>query len=163
MTTEMISAADRQLLQRAVQHFRAAAIEGELPSLRSAEAAGALPEEWRWLMPLHRLLLAHLDDGAPELAILAEVLACACMGRQHLWQDLGLSGRGDVSRLMALAFPRLFRSNVRDLRWKRHLFLSLGQTLGLPDLQPPRCDECDTRASCLGAPAAVPVQLALQR
>ena len=143
--------ADEQLLQRVVQHFQAAVVEGSLPSLRAAQGIEVAPQEWQWLLPLHRLLLAHLAAPAPDL--LAEVFACACMGSHHLWQDLGLSGRDDVSRLMQLAFPALFQANQHNLRWKRHLFLCLGQSLDLSGLKPPKCDQCELFASCMGSPA----------
>ena len=149
------SAEARELLQRAAHHFEVAVIEGALPSLRAAQAVNGTPAELQWLLPLHRLLMAHRNPDADDpaaLALLADIFACACMGSHHLWQDLGLSGRDDVSRLMQLAFPVLFESNRHELRWKRHLFLCLGQSLGRTGLKPPKCDQCELYESCMGGP-----------
>lgn len=38
-----------------------------------------------------------------------------------------------------------------DLKWKRFLFLYLGEELGRPGLMPPHCDACDHYAACLAA------------
>lgn len=116
-----------------------------------------------WREPLKRHLLAHAASDAPAVTLLAGCLATACMGPHHLWQDLGLSGRAEVSRLMALAFPTLFASNVHDLRWKRHLFLSLGRTLGVADLKPPKCSLCDQFDDCMGASAPAVQVVNVQR
>jgi nitrogen fixation protein NifQ len=87
------------------------------------------------------------------LTVLSNVLAWACFGSHHLWQDLGATGRDEVSRLLEVGFPALFASNTRNLKWKRHLFLVLGEQLGREDLRPPRCDDCDNYAACFGGPA----------
>lgn len=104
--------------------------------------------------PLAELLLAH---RAPELAPrparwLAHALAAAGFGARHLWQDLGLAGRTEVSRLMHLCFPTLAALNTADLKWKRFLFLRLGEKLGRAGLMPPNCVSCDSYPSCFGLP-----------
>lgn len=90
--------------------------------------------------PLTQLLLAHRVPGLAERPArwLAHAVAAACFGERHLWQDLGLSGRLEVSRLLSLCFPTLAARNTQDLKWKRFLFLTLGERLGIPDLSPPR-------------------------
>ncbi len=159
---------DFELLRRTANHFEVAVIEGALPSLRSAQAARRALAELEWLLPLHRLLLVHRNPGEEDqaaLALLAEIFACACMGSHHLWQDLGLSGRDEVSRLMQLAFPELFESNRHELRWKRHLFLCLGESLGRTGLKPPKCDQCELYEGCMGSPvpagAEAPMRVAI--
>lgn len=106
--------------------------------------------------PLAELLLAHRAPGLAERPArwLAHALAAAGFGTRHLWQDLGLSGRAEVSRLMRLCFPALARQNTADLRWKRFLFLALGKQLGRPGLIPPHCARCDEYAACFGSPPA---------
>lgn len=99
---------------------------------------------WALLDMLHAAL-ARTEPPWPD-ALLA--LASACFGRQHLWQDLGLDGRAQVSLLLRQGFPTLHASNVRDLKWKRHLFLVLGMQRGEVDLRPPKCDGCDHFAQC---------------
>lgn len=100
--------------------------------------------------PLAQLLFAH---RAPVLAErparwLAHAVAAAGFGTRHLWQDLGLAGRAEVSRLLRLCFPELAAKNTQDLKWKRFLFLALGERLGLADLRPPGCAVCDAHEHC---------------
>jgi len=83
---------------------------------------------------------------------MAATVAGACFGARHLWQDIGLAGRQEVSALLARHFPALAAGNTRNLKWKRYLFLRLGQELGAPDLRPPRCDGCEDFDLCFGTP-----------
>lgn len=140
----------------------------EFRALVAACLAGAAPErEWEatayalcasqapaLFAPLAELLLAQRAPGLAERPArwLAHALAAAGFGSRHLWQDLGLSGRAEVSRLMWLCFPALARQNTADLKWKRFLFLALGKQLGQPDLIPPHCTRCDEHAACFGSP-----------
>ncbi len=78
----------------------------------------------------------------------AAAIASACFGQNHLWQDLGLDGRAEVNVLVAGHFPALFQRNVHDLKWKRFLFLELGDLLGQAGLRPPHCEGCDQFAVC---------------
>lgn len=104
--------------------------------------------------PLAELLLSHRAPGLAERPArwLAHALAAAGFGARHLWQDLGLAGRAEVSRLMHLCFPTLAVQNTADLKWKRFLFLSLGKKLGRAGLMPPNCVSCDSYPSCFGLP-----------
>jgi len=142
----------------------------EFRALAAACLAGAEPErEWETtayalcasqapalFAPLTELLLAQRAPGLAERPArwLAHALAAASFGSRHLWQDLGLSGRAEVSRLMQLCFPALAQQNTADLKWKRFLFLALGEQLGRPGLMPPHCTRCDEYAACFGAPPA---------
>lgn len=117
-------------LQRIVSHVLVSARAGELPGLpwdlglSGAERAHVVA---RWpagaaawdalrpgtvdappplLMPLRGLLLAHRADASPALVVLTNALACACFGGYHLWQDLGATGRDEVSACCARASPR---------------------------------------------------------
>ena len=141
------------LIQRVVDHVRASQARGDLPRLPDASSPQTAVEPSGLLLPLHALLTAHRAGDEAVATVLADVLACACFGSHHLWQDLGASGRDEVSSLMRLGFPALHDSNHRNLRWKRHLFLVLGEQLGRDDLRPPKCDDCDHYDACFGSPA----------
>lgn len=140
---------DQQLWRRACQHVAGAIADGALPHCDDDEGAA----DTELFAPLRNLLLAHRTCNEPSFDRLADTIARACLGSHHLWQDLGLTGRDEVSRLMELGFPTLFQSNTHNLRWKRHLFLCLGQSLGRTDLKPPKCDHCELYSSCMGSPA----------
>ncbi len=104
-----------------------------------------LPDDFLLLVKMlwdHRASDRRLDQR------LTLALAAACFGRQHLWQDLGLRGRMDVSSLVSHWFPTLFVLNTHDLKWKHFFFQALGRRLGKPDLRPPGCDGCDDEQSC---------------
>lgn len=172
---------DAILVQRVVTHVLASQAAGNLPWLSwhsHISASDRLAMHARWplpcalwedhedrgnasqagvghanlLRPLHDLLLAHRSSADQAITVLANVLASACFGSHHLWEDLGATGRDEVSCLMQLGFSALHESNHRNLRWKRHLFLVLGDHLGKKDLRPPKCDHCDGYEACFGSP-----------
>lgn len=99
---------------------------------------------------LAALLLAHRDGNtdARHADWLARAIAAASLGERHLWQDLGLDGRGDVAALLQRYFPTLFARNTADLKWKRFLFAELGAAQGRPDLLPPGCGKCGQFPIC---------------
>lgn len=140
--------ADRRLFAIVGGHVQSRTDAGDFPPNAADPAALA--------GPLYRFLLQHRARKDSSHARLSGWLASACMGNHHLWQDLGLDARPQVSRLLQIAFPALHDSNVRQLRWKRHLFLCLGETLGRPGLRPPKCDDCGDFAVCIGADPAPP-------
>lgn len=145
--------ADRHLFATVGRHVQARTDAGDFPP--------SAPDPTALTGPLYRFLLGHRALKDSTHARLSGWLAAACMGGHHLWEDLGLSGRPQVSRLMQLAFPVLHDSNVMNLRWKRHLFLCLGDTLGRPGLRPAKCDDCGDFAVCMGAGQA-PMQTAIR-
>ena len=98
--------------------------------------------------PLVELLWDHRSSDDRLNRWLALALAAACFGRQHLWQDLGLRGRDEVSYLVSQWFPKLFELNVQDLKWKRLFFRELGRRFGNPELKSPACDDCDNHRAC---------------
>jgi len=106
-------------------------------------------------VPLVALLRdAQVDDGPWTEATLC-ALACACFGHRHLWEDLGLESRKDVSVLLERHVPSLAARNTRNLRWKHFLFECLGDRLGVPDLRPPHCEGCGDFELCWGERPAV--------
>lgn len=108
------------------------------------------------LAPLIALLWSHRSSDAPWTRLMAGTIGSASFGARHLWQDLGAAGRPEVSALMERHFPSLARLNLRNLKWKHHLFMCLGTEMGQPDLRPPRCDGCEEQPVCFpGGPVAV--------
>ena len=115
--------------------------------------------------PLLPDLVALLWDARstedPLTRPLAEAVAAAAFGPQHLWQELGVSGRGDVTALLRRYFRPVADANVRGLKWKHHLFLCPGDRLQRPGLRPPRCDACDEQRLCF--PDSTPGVVTLAR
>lgn len=100
---------------------------------------------------LQDLLWQHRRRVTVVAWAVAAAIAGASFGRQHLWQDLGLDGRADVTQLLEQHFPTLAARNVHQLKWKRFLYAELGQQLGQPGLRPPHCGGCDQHSLCFGA------------
>lgn len=81
---------------------------------------------------------------------LPEIVATACLGSDHLWQDLGFTGRDMLSELMSLAFPELKALNDRDMKWKRFFYKQLCERGGGYVCRAPSCDQCAGYAECFG-------------
>ena len=80
----------------------------------------------------------------------ANIVATACAGRDHLWQDLGLASREELSRLMWVNFPGLARANTGDMKWKKFLYRRLCANEGIYVCPAPSCGVCKDYAKCFG-------------
>lgn len=118
-----------------------------MPEPQYAMIVKDAPAEFHGLVAL---LLANRSPGAdPQHADwLAHAIAAASLGSRHLWQDLGLTGRDAVCRLLEQYFQPLYWRNTKNLKWKRFFFAELGALQGKPGLQPPKCHHCDEFTVC---------------
>lgn len=101
-------------------------------------------------MDLVVLLGEHRAGRDPSELWMAEIVAAACMGGDHLWQDLGLWNRADLSRLMSENFPALAAKNVHDMKWKKFLYKQLCQREGVYVCRSPSCEVCADYQDCFG-------------
>lgn len=129
--------------------------ETELDNLWSAYFPGprlALPEQAVEDIPerqdLVSILLEHRAGRFPSDIWLAFIVAVACAGRDHLWQDLGLADRGELSHLLFNAFPSLARQNTGDMKWKKFLYRYYCARDGIYVCPAPSCGECADHAQC---------------
>ncbi|NMG35416.1 nitrogen fixation protein NifQ [Azoarcus sp. TTM-91] len=99
---------------------------------------------------LVRFIGCHADDVAESADDMAIVLATGCMGSDHLWQDLGLPSRRELSQLIAINFPELAAANTRDMKWKKFLYRELCQREGIYVCTSPSCEACVDFAACFG-------------
>jgi nitrogen fixation protein NifQ len=96
-----------------------------------------------------RLLLLDYRAGQRDSEVwLATVVAYACCGRNHLWQDLGLANRGELSTLMVAAFPSLAELNVGDMKWKKFIYRHYCAREGIYVCPAPSCGECSDYSRC---------------
>ena len=100
------------------------------------------------LTPLVELLWSNRECDDAWTRLISGAVACAAYGSRHLWQDLGLDGRHEVTALFERRFPRVVSSNERQLKWKHHLFNLLGSELKVPGLRPPNCGDCEQLPVC---------------
>lgn len=104
------------------------------------------PEE-----PDLRVLLATNGTlPGPETDWLAHIIARRAMESNHLWQDLGLDGRKDLSGLMLRHFAPLAAQNDRDMKWKKFFYRQLCAQEGVRICKSPICDSCTDFAECFG-------------
>ena len=99
------------------------------------------------------LLLEHADAAAGSAAQRESValqMAVACLGDNHLWQDLQLPSRRELSALFAHWFPALALKNVHDMKWKKFLYKQLCEREGLFLCKAPSCAVCADRPVCFG-------------
>lgn len=96
------------------------------------------------------LMLEHRAGIDPSEAWMAAIVAAACMASDHLWQDLGLWNRGDLTRLMESNFPALAARNVHNMKWKKFLYKQLCQREGVYVCRAPSCQVCADYPVCFG-------------
>ncbi|WP_156822137.1 nitrogen fixation protein NifQ [Azoarcus sp. KH32C] len=96
------------------------------------------------------LLLEHRTHPDATSHSLAHALATACMGANHLWQDLGLPHRRALSELMGTHFTTLARRNTGDMKWKKFLYKQLCEQEEIFVCKSPSCAECSDYQACFG-------------
>jgi nitrogen fixation protein NifQ len=97
------------------------------------------------------LLLAHAAaDAGPEVDQVAETVAVACLGDNHLWQDLQLANRAELSALLQRWFPALVDKNRLDMKWKKFLYKQLCEREEVLVCKAPSCAVCSDHALCFG-------------
>ena len=96
------------------------------------------------------LLLRYRRGADRSERWLAWIVAAGCLGRDHLWQDLGLRSRQELTALMQDAFPALCALNDRDMKWKKFLYKRLCEETGIYTCRAPSCDACSDFAECFG-------------
>lgn len=116
---------------------------GEHPATRDG-LAEAIPE----LEDIERLLLDFRAGERESEIWMARILAAGCAGRDHLWQDLGLSNRTELSRIMTLNFPGLAAANTGDMKWKKFLYKQFCARDGIYVCPAPSCGVCADYAKC---------------
>ncbi len=106
---------------------------------------------------LRALLIEHGTRGAPIERWLAHILARRSLGANHLWQDLGLAGRGDLSGLLKRHFAPLAVRNDRDMKWKKFFYRELCEREGVSICKAPSCEICTDFSLCFGAEDGEPL------
>lgn len=99
---------------------------------------------------LLQLLLDHGARDDPHHRHVAHLVAAACMGGNHLWQDLGLPHRQALSQLLGAHFPGLAAKNSGDMKWKKFFYRQLCEREGVLICKSPSCAACCDYAKCFG-------------
>ncbi len=126
----------------------AALVGGVDPSIRARRA-----QRDDEVDDLLSLLRAHADPAAgsaDEVDAVALAIALASLGDNHLWQDLGLASRGELSALMRRWFPALVAKNAGDMKWKKFLYRQLCEREQILICKSPSCAVCTDYRVCFG-------------
>jgi nitrogen fixation protein NifQ len=136
----------KNLLQTRFQHFTPPShwLEAQAEAIGSS---GAMDE----FSDLLQLLLDHRAVANEYHSNVAHLLTTACMGGDHLWQDLGLPDRKALSVLLSGHFPTLAAKNTGDMKWKKFFYKQLCEREGIIACKAPSCAACCDYAKCFGA------------
>jgi nitrogen fixation protein NifQ len=88
------------------------------------------------------LLKDHGRDDSLETQHIVAYVADACMGSNHLWQDMQLPNRKALSELMLHYFPTLAAKNTGDMKWKKFFYKQLCEREEIFICKSPSCGEC---------------------
>jgi nitrogen fixation protein NifQ len=105
-------------------------------------------QEIEELADLFNLLLEYRAGVTQSETWMAQIVACGCAGRDHLWQDLGLANRSELSTLMNTAFPALAALNTGDMKWKKFIYRHYCAREGIYVCPAPSCGECSDFNKC---------------
>lgn len=97
---------------------------------------------------LVQLMLIDKAGESPSEVWMGYVVATGCMAPDHLWQDLGLWSRKDLTALMRRNFPALAALNVKDMKWKKFLYKKLCESEGIYACRAPSCEACTDYYAC---------------
>lgn len=100
------------------------------------------------LADLQALLLEHASHAGVLSSYLACALAVACMGPNHLWQDLGLGDRSQLNALMREYFTALHDKNHQNMRWKKFFYRQLCERADILICKSPHCEQCEDQVLC---------------
>ena len=82
---------------------------------------------------------------------LASMIARRAMEPNHLWEDLGLRERSELTRLIARHFSPLALRNDKNMRWKRFIYRMMCEDDGFVMCSTPVCSNCADYELCYGA------------
>jgi len=96
------------------------------------------------------LLLMNRSSDSETSRWLAAMIARRAMEPNHLWEDLGLRDRSELTRLLARHFAPLAARNTGNMRWKRFFYRALCESDGFVMCTTPICTDCRDFELCFG-------------
>jgi nitrogen fixation protein NifQ len=112
-------------------------------------APASAPEDDEVAM-VRDLLLAQRSSEGDVGRWLAAMIARRAMEPNHLWEDLGLRERAELSRMLTRHFAPLAARNTRNMRWKRFFYRMLCEDDGFVMCTTPVCTQCNDFDLCFG-------------
>ncbi|WP_210190137.1 nitrogen fixation protein NifQ [Bradyrhizobium sp. NAS96.2] len=134
-------------------HELAALLEQYFPSIEikiEQSAAGVEANVTDEVAMVRDLLLSRRSTEGDIGRWLAAMIARRAIEPDHLWEDLGLRNRGELSRLLSRHFAPLAACNINNMRWKRFFYRTLCEDEGLVMCTTPVCTQCNDFDVCFG-------------
>ncbi len=100
---------------------------------------------------LVNLLRQYSKPDTLEMEWIIAIIVAGCLGSDHLWQDLGLWTRNQLSAMLYYNFPELAAKNTQDMKWKKFLYKQLCEAEGLYLCRAPSCNVCIDYPKCYGS------------
>jgi nitrogen fixation protein NifQ len=148
-----VEAGDTALL--GLDHAGLAALIGrhfpQAPDISRAPSRPLLTPHHAFVRRLHGLLMWHdrtAADARQDAHCLATIICAATLRPDHLWRDLGLDGRDDVTEMLQRHYPALVARNTANLRWKKFLAQEVACAEGVAPTCAPGCPGCEDYAFC---------------
>ena len=143
---ERVGLSTVELIALLAQLFPAASIDSSWLPITGAAAA---PDDDEIAM-VRDLLAAQRSTAGDVGRWLTAMVARRAMEPNHLWEDLGLRERSELSRLLLRHFAPLAGRNIRNMRWKRFFYRMLCEDDGFVMCTTPVCTECNDFQLCFG-------------
>ncbi|MCK9915660.1 nitrogen fixation protein NifQ [Microbacteriaceae bacterium K1510] len=128
-----------------VDHWFPAVVDADGAAWRATDRAA--DDE---MLMVRDLLLANRSTDGDAGRWLAVMIARRAMESNHLWEDLGLRNRTELSRLLRRHFAPLAGRNIKNMRWKRFFYRMLCEDDGLVMCSTPVCSNCADFDLCFG-------------
>ncbi|MGZ4994882.1 MAG: nitrogen fixation protein NifQ [Methylobacter sp.] len=100
---------------------------------------------------LVKLLKHYSKPNTIDTDWIIGIIVAGCLGSDHLWQDLGLWSRAQLSAMLQYNFPELAAKNDKDMKWKKFLYKQLCEAEGLYLCRAPSCNVCIDYPKCYGS------------
>jgi nitrogen fixation protein NifQ len=134
-----------------VQHFPGAPAPRHTPEKITAHEHQAFVDGMRALLLREE---SSLDAANHDAQCIAAIIAAACLRPDHLWRDLGLNGRDDVTAILTRHYPQLVARNTDNTRWKKFLARELALSEGREPGPAPGCPGCEDYGFCFPSRAS---------
>jgi nitrogen fixation protein NifQ len=118
-------------------------IPGQAPSGSQLDFSRMLEKD-----DLVNLLKLSCKPNVLEMDWIIGIIVAACLGGDHLWQDLGLWSRPQLTAMMHCYFPKLAAKNDQDMKWKKFLYKQLCIAEGVTLCLAPSCEVCIDYPKC---------------
>lgn len=133
-------------------------LELDWTSLAQAQRVEPRFDEIEEIMSLLHAHVAPQADARQAQAV-ACALACASLGHNHLWQDLYLPSRAELSALLTDWFPTLAARNTQNMKWKKFFYKQLCERAEINICKAPTCNVCTDHSVCFGPETAEVIPL----